>query len=89
MIHHFSKFGVVTITTNVSKVMINRLRNIVSKTGSMYNEDEIKTKAWSTIDILQQEHNDKSECVAGVNISGDAKIGHILVAVLSDGKMAI
>ena len=85
MIHHFSKFGVVTITSNVPKVMSNRLRNILLKTGPVYSEDEIKTKAWSTIDILQENYDDDSERVAGVNISGDAKIGHILVAVLSDG----
>ncbi len=89
MVHHVSNFGVVTITTNATKVMGHRLSQLVSE-GKMSNE-EIKTKMWSSIDILR--HGDASidyrTHVSGVCVSGDAKIGHLLVAVLSDGKTEV
>lgn len=93
MIHHFSKYGVVTITTNCHKVIMNKLRKIVGNNSSNSGNgaEEIKTQAWSTIDILQKVDNssgsDEHEHVVGINICSDAKIGHILVAVLSNGKL--
>jgi hypothetical protein len=84
MIHHFSKYGVVTITTNAMKVMSNHLNSFVTK-NSIDNQ-ETKSKVWSTIDIVNEK---LSERVVGVNISGDAKVGHILLAALSNGTLML
>jgi len=93
MLHHVTKFGVVTITTNALKVMEYRLGHIASKrrginqssTSGYSNDFIVKTKAWSSIDVV--EDNEDSSHIAGVNVSGDAKIGHVLVALLSDGSI--
>ena len=90
MVHQFSKFGVVSITTNALKVMKNRLNNIVVAGGchdDSKDDDTVKTKAWSSVDVLNREKG--TLYIAGVSISGDAKLGHILVVILSDGKLTL
>jgi len=86
MVHHISKEGVVTITSNVVSVMDRKLQEIATGKKSNYpgNECSIKTNAWSSISISGS-RNSGGKNLNGIVISGDVQLGHVLVAVLDDG----
>jgi hypothetical protein len=88
MMHHVSKKGVVTVTTNAVPLMERRLNAIANdststtRSSGQGNEDEIKTNAWTSISIVEG----LGKALNGVAISGDVQFGHVLVAILSDGE---
>ena len=88
MMHHVSKKGVVTVTTNAVPLMERRLNAIANdststtRSNGQGNEDEIKTNAWTSISIVEG----LGKALNGVAISGDVQFGHVLVAILSDGE---
>ena len=84
MVHHISKKGVMTITTNAIPSIESKLNAIStgSSVGVQHSADDIKTNAWTSVSIAEGMGKELN----GVAISGDVQFGHVLVAVLSDGE---
>ena len=83
MMHVVSQEGVVTVTTNAVSLMERKWNDIINGSSNSKRKEEVaKTNAWSSISIVQ----DSGKKLNGVAISGDAQFGHVLVAILSDGK---
>lgn len=91
MIHYASNQGVVTITTNAMRVFSSKIREEALETGGMgfqspssaRKNETIRSTAWSSLDVSA---GDGRISLNGALVSGDAHLGHTLVAFLSDGK---
>ncbi len=85
MMHHVSKYGVLTVTTNVISVTQRKLNDMIcGKTTTRSQgakDEETKSNAWTSISM-----GDTGKKLNGIVISGDAQLGHVLVAILNDGK---
>jgi hypothetical protein len=92
MIHHASNQGVLSITTNAMSVFSSKIRGEALETGgtefqsSMKKGDTIRSRAWSSVDVSAP---DGRVSLNGAVVSGDAHLGHTLVALLSDGKIYV
>jgi hypothetical protein len=73
-LHHVSNSGVVTVTTNAVDLVGRKVG------GNGHGDEEISTSAWSLLEVSAP------AALEGVGVSGDAHLGHILVARSSDGK---
>ena len=80
-IHHVSKSGVVSITTNSVVVLEKKLIDTMNNKNDS-PIDPIKTNAWSSISMTKN----KEKELNGIAISSDVKFGHVLNVVLIDGK---
>jgi hypothetical protein len=89
MIHHASNQGVLSITTNAMSVFSSKIRGEVLEMGGMdfqsptRKNDTIRSRAWSSVAVSAADGNIS---LNGAVVSGDAHLGHTLVALLSDGK---
>jgi hypothetical protein len=89
MIHHASNQGVLSITTNAMSVFSSNIRGEALETGGTgfqsptRKNETIRSRAWSSVDVSA---GDGRISLNGAVVSGDALLGHTLVALLSDGK---
>ena len=91
MIHYASSRGVVSIITNAMRVYSNQIRgkalgsdatDFLSPSGSRKDET-VRSMAWSSLDVSA---GDGRISLSGAVVSGDALLGHTLVATLSNGE---
>ena len=74
-VHHVTSQGVVTITTTAIDVVGRKVCDSLPDVGEI-----IQTSAWSCLEVAA------FAALEGVVVSGDAHLGHVLVARSSDGS---
>ena len=81
-LHHVTERGIVTVTTNAVDVIAQRVASSASSSGREPAPEElISTSAWSLLEVSSP------AALEGVGLSGDAHLGHILLATASDGSI--
>ena len=81
-LHHVTERGVVTVTTNAVDVIAQRVASSSASSGrEPAPEESISTSAWSLLEVSSP------AALEGVGLSGDAHLGHILLATASDGSI--
>ena len=93
MIHYADSQGVVSISTNSMRVFSRNIREEALgaeqpgflSPSSTQEKEIVRSTAWSSVDVSAGRGR---VALVGAVVSGDAHLGHTLVATLSDGKCA-
>jgi hypothetical protein len=81
-LHHVTQRGVVTVISNAVDVIGQRVASSSASSGrEAVPEESISTSAWSLLEVSSP------AALEGVGLSGDAHLGHILLATASDGTI--
>jgi hypothetical protein len=91
VLHCVTSSQIQSISTNTLKITANKLRQqVFPSPGNMFSPSRRKdltpkTTAWSCLDISSLEQ--KNISVVGAVVSGDVRLGHVLVTRLSNGNL--
>ena len=81
-LHHVTQRGIVTVTTNAVDVIGQKVASTSASSGrEPAPEESISTSAWSLLEVSSP------ASLEGVGLSGDAHLGHVLLATASDGSI--
>lgn len=78
MIHFVSSKRIITISSNAIEIMKKKIKNTAGK-------EQVVTTAFSTLQISTGGINTHDTSLNGVIVSSDVKLGHIMIARISNG----
>ena len=87
MIHFVSDFRVVTFITNAMEIFSQNVRDVVGEPGFVSPSKVRKAHLKSTAFVLVSVAGDARLSLQGAVVTGDAQLGHSMIARLSDSSM--